>query len=217
MTVAVEISNISKRYGYVWALKPFSTRIEEAESTSILGPNGAGKTTLLKILATQIAPSSGSIRIYGKNAFEDGIDTRMRIGFVAHESFLYDELTVEENLRFYKKFFSAGENSLTETFELLDLNHLQNVPVKQLSHGLRRRVDIARALIHGPDLILFDELFAGLDADTQNLLIDYLGTLQGKTMLISTHSPELANKLCERSLFFEKGNLVKDSSSRWKT
>lgn len=215
MTVAVEIVNISKEYGYISALKPFSTRIDEAEFVSILGPNGAGKSTLLKILATHIIPSSGSIRIYGKNAFEDGgVDTRMRVGFVAHESFLYDELTVEENLKFYESFFSSGQSGLDKTVELLNLKNLRNVPVKQLSHGLRKRADIARALIHNPDLILLDELFTGLDSDFRSLLMDYLGTLRGKTVLISTHSPELANKLCERSLFFEKGNLINDSSSR---
>lgn len=180
---------------------------------AVLGPNGAGKTTLMKILATHVVPSSGTVKIYGRNAFKDSENTRKRIGFVTHESFLYDELSVEENLRFYGRFFSADQNYLREIVELLKLKRWRRVPVKRLSYGLRKRADIARALIHNPDLILLDELFAGLDEETRNFLVDYLKTLQGKTLLVSSHSAELAKQLCERSLFLDKGNMVQDAFS----
>jgi ABC-type multidrug transport system ATPase subunit len=194
-------------------LKPFSIKINEGESVAVLGPNGAGKTTLMKILATHVVPSSGTVKIYGRNAFKDSENTRKRIGFVTHESFLYDELSVEENLRFYGRFFSADQNYLREIVELLKLKRWRRVPVKRLSYGLRKRADIARALIHNPDLILLDELFAGLDEETRNFLVDYLKTLQGKTLLVSSHSAELAKQLCERSLFLDKGNMVQDAFS----
>jgi len=210
----VEIVNVSKKYDPIWALKPFSIKIDEGESVAVLGPNGAGKSTLLKILATHVLPSSGIVKIYGRNAFKDGENARKRIGFVAHESFLYDELSVEENLRFYGRFFSVDQDNLREMIEFLNLKRWRKVPVKQLSYGLRKRVDIARALIHNPDLILLDELFAGLDEETRNFLVDYLKTLQRKTQLVSSHSVNWAKRLCRRSLFLDKGNLVRDTFAR---
>lgn len=211
ITVAVEIVNISKKYGHIWALKPFSTKIDEGEYVAILGPNGAGKSTLIKILATHVLPSSGAVKIYGRNMSKDGENVRKRIGFVAHESFLYDELSIEENLRFYGKFFSVDQDDFREMIELLNLKSWSKVPVKQLSYGLRKRADIARALIHNPDLILLDELFAGLDEETRNFLVDYFKSLQGKTLLVSSHSVNWAKQLCKRSLFLDKGNLVQDT------
>jgi len=210
ITVAVEILNVSKKFGYIWALKPFSIKIDEGESVALLGPNGAGKSTLMKILATHVLPSSGIVKIYGLNVFKDGENARKRIGFVAHESFLYDELSVEENLRFYGRFFSVDQDVFREIIEFLNLKSWRKVPVKQLSYGLRKRADIARALIHNPDLILLDEFFAGLDEETRNFLVDYFKTLQGKTLLMSSHSAEWAKQLCKRSLFLDRGNLVQD-------
>lgn len=209
MTIAVEIIDVSKKYGYLWALKPFSTKIGEGESVAILGPNGAGKTTLMKIIATHFFPSSGIVKIYGKNAFKDGENVRRRIGFAAHESFLYDELTVKENLLFYSKVFSVGQN-FDELIELLNLKKWYNVPVKQLSHGLRKRADIARALVHNPNLVLLDELFAGLDEETRGLLVDYFKNEQEKTLLISSHAVDWAKQLCRRGIFLDKGKLVQD-------
>lgn len=178
---------------------------------AVLGPNGAGKSTLMKILATHVLPSSGIVKIYDQNVFKDGEKARKRIGFVAHESFLYDELSVEENLRFYGSFFSVDQDVFREMIEFLNLKSWRKVPVKQLSYGLRKRADIARALIHNPDLILLDELFAGLDEETRNFLVDYFKTLQGKTLLVSSHSVNWAKQLCKMSLFLDKGNLVQDT------
>jgi len=211
ITVALEIVNVSKKYGHIWALKPFSIKIDEGESVAVLGPNGAGKSTLMKILATHILPSSGIVKIYQQNVFKDGENARKRIGFVAHESFLYDELSVEENLQFYGRFFSVDQNYFREIIEFLNLESWRKVPVKQLSYGLRKRADIARALIHNPDLILLDELFAGLDEETRNFLVDYFKTLLGKTLLVSSHSINWAKQLCKRSLFLDRGSLVQDT------
>jgi len=209
MTTAVEIVDVSKKYGYLWALKPLSFKIDRGESVAVLGPNGAGKTTLMKIIATHFFPSSGTVKIFGKNAFKNGEDSRKRIGFVAHESFLYDELTVEENLRFYGRFFPANQD-VYKIIEFLNLKSWYEVPVKQLSFGLRKRADIARALIHNPDLILLDELFAGLDEETRTLLVDYFKNQREKTLLVSSHSVDWAKQVCRRGVFLEKGDLVQD-------
>jgi len=209
LTIAVETIDVSKKYGYIWALKPFSIKIGEGESMAILGPNGAGKTTLMKIIATHFFPSSGIVKIYGKNAFKDGENVRRRIGFATHESFLYDELTVKENLLFYSKVFSVGQN-FDELIELLNLKKWYTVPVKQLSHGLRKRADIARALVHNPNLVLLDELFAGLDEETRGLLVDYFKNGPEKTLIVSSHEVDWAKQLCRRGIFLDKGKLVQD-------
>jgi ABC-type multidrug transport system ATPase subunit len=195
----------------VWALKQLSIKIHVGESVAVLGHNGAGKSTLIKVLASQTRPSSGVIRIFGKSLAENSVDAGNHIGFVAHESYLYDELSVEENLQFYAKLFSVSKDRFNETIKLLNLQDWLKIPAKNLSHGMRKRADIARALIHNPNLILLDELFSGLDEDTRNFLVDYLKGLKGRTLVISSHSVDWAKQLCERSLKINRGSLESDT------
>lgn len=212
MTVVVETRALSKKYDHVWALRSLSITIDEGETVAILGPNGAGKSTLLKVLATHLHPSSGAVIMFGQNLLHYSKNARKRVGFVAHDSFLYDELTVQENLEFYGRFFSIGSRAIQELTDVLKLKAWLDAPVKQLSYGLRKRADIARALIHNPDLILLDELFAGLDEETRDFMVGYLKALSGKTLLVSSHSRQWAQRLCRRGLVLENGDLVKDVS-----
>ena len=214
MSAAVEIIGVSKQYGYRHALKAVALKISQGESVALLGPNGAGKTTLMKIVATHVSPSSGIVNIFGKNAFRNGEETRRRIGFAAHESYLYDELTIEENLHFYGKLFSASSERIQSLVESLNLNRWYRIRVNQLSHGLRKRADIARTLIHNPDLVLIDELFEGLDEKTSGLLVDYFRNQQSKTVVISSHSIDWAKKLCNRGIFLDRGEVVQDIAFR---
>ncbi len=208
-SIAVEIIEVSKRYGYLQALKSVSLRIKEGEFLVFSGPNGAGKTTLLKIIATHISPSSGTVKIFGADALK-GSETRRRIGLVTHDSFLYDELSVRENLLFYAKLFGAEEEDFLATIEFFGLKRWYDVRVKQLSHGLRKRADIVRALIHNPDLILLDEPFAGLDTKTCDVLVNYFKSQEGKgkTLLISSHSLEWSKKICNKGIMLDKGEIV---------
>lgn len=210
MTTAVEIVTVSKKYGHAVALHPLSLEIKHGDSVALLGPNGAGKTTLMKTVSTHLFPSSGRVKIYGKDAVKNGEEVRKHIGFVAHESFLYDELTVEENLLFYREFFPTSQD-LGDLITLLNLKEWFRAPVKQLSYGLRKRADIARALVHNPDLVIIDELFAGLDEETCNLLVRYFKQQKEKTLLISSHSLDWAKRLCKRGIFLDKGKLVHDT------
>lgn len=209
MVAAIKIANVSKKYGHFWALDSLSLTIKEGEYVAVLGPNGAGKTTLIKMIATHVLPSSGVVEVYGRDAFKNSEDTRRRIGFVAHESFLYDELSVEENMLFYGNMFFTCRD-VTGLVELLNLRRWYKIPVKRLSHGLRKRADIARALIHNPDILLLDELFTGIDEKTRRLIIDYFRNQERKTLLISSHSVEWATKLCDRGIFLERGRLRAD-------
>lgn len=211
MTAVVEVVEVSKKYGYLWALKSLTVRIDKGELVAFLGPNGAGKTTLMRIVATQVRPSSGTVKIFGQDAFKHGEQIRKRIGFVTHESFLYDELTIEENLLFYARLFSVSHENSHDIVKFLDLKRWYKVPVKRLSYGLRKRADIVRALVHSPDLILLDELFAGLDEETCNLLVGYFKGQHARAVLVSSHSIEWAKKLCERGVFLNKGEIVQDT------
>jgi ABC-type multidrug transport system ATPase subunit len=154
------------------------------------------------------------VKIFGKDAFKNGGEIRRRIGFVTHESFLYDELTVEENMLFYAKLFSVSPESFEDIIEFLNLKRWREVQVKRLSYGLRKRADIVRALIHNPELILLDELFAGLDKETCSLLVDYFRNQQAKAVLVSSHSIEWARKLCDRGISLDKGEIVQDTKFR---
>ena len=211
MVAAVEVAEVSKKYGYLWALKSLTVRIDKGELVAFLGPNGAGKTTLMRIIATHVSPSSGIVKIFGQDAFKDGEQIRNRIGFVTHESYLYDELTIEENLLFYVRLFYVNQENFHDVVEFLDLKRWYKVPVKRLSYGLRKRADIVRALVHSPDLILLDELFAGLDEETCNLLVDYFRNQRTKAVIVSSHSIEWAKKLCDRGVFLNKGEIVRDT------
>jgi len=211
LVAAVEVAEVSKKYGYLWALKSLTVRIDKGELVAFLGPNGAGKTTLMRIIATHVSPSSGIVKIFGQDAFKDGEQIRNRIGFVTHESYLYDELTIEENLLFYVRLFYVNQENFHDVVEFLDLKRWYKVPVKRLSYGLRKRADIVRALVHSPDLILLDELFAGLDEETCNLLVDYFRNQRTKAVIVSSHSMEWAKKLCNRGVFLNKGEIVRDT------
>jgi heme exporter protein A len=205
---AVELIDVSKRYGYLQALKSVTLKIKEGEFLAFSGHNGAGKTTLLKIIATHISPSSGTVKILGDDAIENGCEVRRRIGLVTHESFLYDELSVRENLQFYANLFAVKEEGFLDTIDFLGLKRWYNVQVKQLSHGLRKRADIVRALIHNPALILLDEPFSGLDTTTCDLLVSYFKSQKGKTLLLSSHSLAWAEKICDKRILLDKGKIA---------
>jgi len=205
--IAVEIREVSKRYGYLQALNSVSLNIATGDFMAFSGHNGAGKTTLLRIIATHISPTSGTVKIFGTDALEN-CEIRREIGLVTHDSFLYDELTVRENLLFYAKLFDVKEEAFRDTIEFLGMNRWYNVQVKNLSHGLRKRADIVRALLHDPGLILLDEPFSGLDMNTCDLLVNYLKSQHGKTLLISSHSLEWTRKICDKGIVLERGKLV---------
>ncbi len=215
-TVAVDVIGVSKRYGYLEVLRSVSLRIESGEFVALFGHNGAGKTTLLKLIATHIRPSTGTVKIFGEDAFRDS-GIRRKIGLVTHSSFLYDELTVRENLLFYARQFGVEEDNFLDTVEFLGMNRWYNVRVKQLSHGLRKRADIIRALIHEPNLILLDEPFTGLDSETCDVLVNYFrGQRQRgnekKTLLIASHSQEWVKKVCDKAISLHRGKVAGEFS-----
>jgi ABC-type multidrug transport system ATPase subunit len=208
----VELAGVSKRYGYRHVLRHITLHIPRGEFLVLLGHNGAGKTTLLQIMATQVSPTKGMVRLFGRDPRVEGSSVRRRIGLVTHESFLYPELTVLENLQFYGQFYPVAESRYREMLEMFEIRPYARVRTGSLSFGLRRRVDMARALLHDPDLLLLDEPFAGLDERTARLLGEHLAALKetGITLAMTTHSPEKAGLIGDRAITLDKGSIVQD-------
>jgi ABC-2 type transport system ATP-binding protein len=211
---SVECEDISKQYGRFYALRGVTLQIDSDCIVGVLGHNGAGKSTFLKILGTHLSPTDGIVKILGKNIKDEKVEVRKNIGFLGHTSFMYDELTIEENLAFYGKMFSLDEDNLDkridEVIELVDMDRYRNVEVKKLSHGLRKRSDLARIFLHSPKVIFLDEPFSGLDSGAVKLLIKGIKTQSGTSIILTSHTLELVNDACTRLLVFKEGNIVSD-------
>jgi ABC-type multidrug transport system ATPase subunit len=211
--MVIEIENLSKRYGYTFALRDVTLNVLQGEVLVFLGPNGSGKTTLLKVLATLTSPSSGNVKVYGLDLEENGREIRQMIGYLAHEPLFYRDLTGEENIRFYSKFYQLSsreqlQEKLDKSFSFLRISHWRHEPIKNLSKGLKKRFDFVRAIIHDPTILLLDEPFSGLDILSVNILKDFIRMVRGdKTIIISTHDIDLAKSLCDRGAILVEGRM----------
>ena len=210
---SIDIENLSKRYGYTYALRDVSLQILQGEVFVLLGPNGSGKTTLLKILGTLVSPTSGKINIYGQDLKMNGREIRQMIGYLAHDSFLYRDLTGVENIRFYSQFYNLSskgklQGRINELLKLLKITRWKHEPIKNLSRGLQKRFDLVRALIHDPTILLLDEPFSSLDVLSANILKEFIGNMrEGKTIVISTHDIALARSICDRGGILVEGRM----------
>jgi ABC-type multidrug transport system ATPase subunit len=211
--IAIEIENLSKRYGYSYALRDITLNVLQGEVFVFLGPNGSGKTTLLKVLATLTSPTSGNVKVYGLDLKENGREIRQMIGYLAHEPLLYRDLTGEENIKFYSKFYQLSSREqllekLDNSFNLLKIARWRHEPIKNLSKGLKKRFDLVRAIIHDPTILLLDEPFSGLDILSVNILKDFIRNVRGnKTTIISTHDIDLAKSLCDKGAILVEGRM----------
>jgi ABC-type multidrug transport system ATPase subunit len=203
----VELRGVTKDFGHIKALRGVSLSFTAGEKVGLLGPNGAGKSTLLKIVATQMAPSSGSVTVLGFDAVKEREEIKRRVGVVGHRSFLYDELTLRENLEFYGSFLGSGRDEVVHVIGVTGLERWGDVKVGHLSYGLRKRGDISRALLGEPRLLLLDEFFSGLDRETSEALSRYLVEMEEQTIIITSHSPEMVQGLCDRAVRL-RGGLV---------
>jgi heme exporter protein A len=217
----VAAERISRRYESGLVLRPLSIQIAPGERVALLGPNGAGKTTLLRLLSTLLAPSSGQLRLFGRDPQREGSAVRARIGVVAHQSLLHPDLTAAENLRYYAGLYGLvdGGERIGAALQAVDLAARAQDRVRSFSRGMQQRLALARALLHRPELLLLDEPDAGLDVRALDLLprvlagSDALGASGGVTVIFTTHQIERALALARRVLVMVAGRIVFDGPS----
>ena len=208
----IQAQKLSKLYGDFPAVQNVSLHLLPGEFLGLLGRNGAGKTTLLKLLALLTRPSFGTLRIADVDAGSDPGQARRRMGLLGHNSFLYDELTAEENLLFYANLYGVPDirSACRATLDSVGLAPFAKELTRNFSRGMKQRLAIGRLFLHGPDLLLLDEPFTGLDDRAAALLETLLRRMhgQGKTIVLCTHQLEFALKLATRLLILERGKVA---------
>ena len=211
---AIRVDAISKRYGRTLALDGVSFDVRRNELFALLGPNGAGKTTLMHILCTILRPDGGTAQIGGYDVVKQALAARQRLGIVFQEPSLDDRLTVRENLELHGLVFGVPRKlrrqRIEEMLALVELTDWASKPVRALSSGMKRRLEIARALIHDSEILLLDEPTVGLDAQTRERIWDYLRRLRAErdiTVVVTTHYIEEVEN-CDRVCIIDGGKVL---------
>jgi heme exporter protein A len=208
----VETRNLSRRYGRQRALAGVSLTCDGGDAIALVGPNGAGKSTLLTLLSTIARPTSGEILFDGEPAARGGMALRRRLGVLAHDVSLYPELSARENLIFFGRLFGVRnvEARVDAALRLAGLEARGADPVGTFSRGMRQRLAIERALLHDPDVLLFDEPFTGLDEAAAEALIARLTAARdgGCAVIFSSHDFEHAERVATRVAMLDAGRLT---------
>ncbi|MCU0644342.1 MAG: heme ABC exporter ATP-binding protein CcmA [bacterium] len=208
----IKIQGLSKSFGSFYALRDLSLEIHPGEYWMIVGPNGAGKTTLLKIIATLSQPTTGKIVIDEIKSEANRIHIRKQIGFIGHQSFLYENLTAEENLKFYARMYRLEniENRIANTLAQVGLTERKSDLVRTFSRGMQQRLSIGRALLADPTIILLDEPFSGLDQSAIENFVDLFTSLisPDRMIIMTTHDLHLGLQLATHFAVITRGKLV---------
>jgi heme exporter protein A len=213
----ITVKKLVKRFGLKTVLRGVDFAVEPGEFIALLGPNGAGKTTFLRILASLSRPSLGEVSIAGYNLPQESAKVRARLGVVSHLPLLYGDLSAEENLRFYARMYNIMDRELriTEVLEMVGLEARRRDLVRTFSRGMQQRLAIGRAVLHDPDVVLFDEPYTGLDQDASSMLDEVLKTVaaKGRTVVMTSHDLARAEDLATRFDILSRG-VVSASVSR---
>jgi ABC-2 type transport system ATP-binding protein len=210
----IDVSNLRKTFNTIEALKGISFNIPQGECYGLLGPNGAGKTTTISIMSTLIEPDEGEVSIAGYNLEKNPLECKKNIGVVPQEIGLYNELSAYDNLLFWGSLYKVPKSELTgridESLKLLGLSDRKNDKVKTYSGGMKRRINIATALLHKPKVLLMDEPTVGIDPQSRNLIFEVLEKLREEkiTIVYTTHYMEEAERLCDRIGIIDKGEII---------
>jgi len=210
MTISmIETRSLTKTFGPQQVLRGVDLEIAPGEFVALMGPNGAGKTTLLRILATLARPSFGQVRMAGLSLPAGADEVRRRLGVVTHHPLLYGDLTAEENLWFYARMYGIQNRSqrIAAVLEQAGLAARRRDLVRAFSRGMQQRLAIARAVLHDPEIMLFDEPYTGLDQDACAMLDGVLRDVaaRGRTVLMTTHDLGRALALADRLLILSRG------------
>ena len=204
----ITVTNLIKQFGRFAALRGVTAEFNSGKLYAVLGDNGAGKTTLLRTLAGLNHPSSGSFTILGANNFRDVCD---QVGYMAHPSLLYDEMTGMENLGYFARLFGiSGDSRCAEVIRAVGLDPTLQRPVGQYSQGMRQRMSLARALLNEPKILLLDEPFSNVDLHSAGDMVRLLAGLrdQGKTIFLVTHQASLLEGTANEFVWMQAGKIV---------
>lgn len=213
----ITVKKLVKRFGLKTVLRGVDFEVQPGEFVALLGPNGAGKTTFLRILASLSRPSLGEVNIAGYRLPNEAAEVRARLGVVSHLPLLYGDLTAEENLRFYARMYNIAdaETRISEVLEMVGLEARRRDLVRTYSRGMQQRLAIGRAVLHDPDVVLFDEPYTGLDQDASSMLDEVLKTVaaKGRTVVMTSHDLARAEDLATRFDILSRG-VISASASR---
>jgi ABC-2 type transport system ATP-binding protein len=212
---SISVKNLTKKFGDFTAVNSISFAVKEGEIFGLLGPNGAGKTTTINMLSTLLPPTSGEAHVAGFNVYNQKDDVRCSIGIVFQDTALDTNLTGRENLEFHGIIYQMDKKErksrIDEVLELVELKDKADILVENYSGGMKRRLEIARGLMHRPKVLFLDEPTLGLDAQTRRHIWDYIGKLNKEikiTIILTTHYMEEADYLCDRVAIIDHGKIV---------
>jgi ABC-2 type transport system ATP-binding protein len=219
MTHAVSVSHMTVRFGDFTAVNDVSFRVEKGSIFAFLGPNGAGKSTTIKVLTTLLKPSEGEATVAGHHVEKDSLMVRKSFGICFQDQSLDDDLTAYENMQFHAMLYSVPkkvrEHKIEELLTLVELTDRKNDFVRNFSGGMKRRLEIARALLHEPKILFLDEPTLGLDPQTRNHIWNYIQNLNkktGMTIFFTTHYMEEAERFADRVTVIDHGTIIQEGT-----
>jgi heme exporter protein A len=205
----IEVRKLVKRFGLKNVLRGLDFDVQPGEFVALLGPNGAGKTTFLRILASLSRPSLGQVNVAGYKLPDQAAAVRRRLGVVSHLPLLYGDLTAEENLLFYGRMYNLEnlESRIADVLDMVGLSARRRDLVRTFSRGMQQRLAIGRAVLHDPDVMLFDEPYTGLDQDASEMLDEVLKNVAaaGRTVVMTSHDLARAEDLATRFDVLSRG------------
>jgi heme exporter protein A len=214
----IEVKKLIKRFGLKNILRGLDFSVAPGEFVALLGPNGAGKTTFLRILATLSRPSMGYVNVAGHQLPKEAAQVRARLGVVSHMPLLYPDLTAEENLRFYAQMYGIAnyQSRISEVLEMVGLENRRKDLVRTFSRGMQQRLAIGRAVIHDPEVMLFDEPYTGLDQDASEMLDEVLRSVaaEGRTVVMTSHDLARAEDLATRFDILSRGVIAASATQK---
>ncbi|MCO6041017.1 ATP-binding cassette domain-containing protein [Thermococcus alcaliphilus] len=217
---AIEVENLVKKYGDFEAVKGISFKVKRGEIFAFLGPNGAGKTTTVHVLTTLLKLTSGKAIVAGHDVVKEPMEVRKRIGIVFQDPSLDRELTAYENMYIHGRIYGLGGNELKNKIEgllkFVELWEFRDKPVKYFSGGMQRRLEIARALLHEPEVLFLDEPTIGLDPQTRAHIWDYIKAMKEEhnmTIFLTTHYMDEAEQLADRIAIMDHGKIIAEGTA----
>jgi ABC-2 type transport system ATP-binding protein len=211
--IMIKIESLSKSFGKIKALDNLNLDVKRGELLGIIGPNGAGKTTAIRITCCILKPDSGDVLVDGMSIHQEPIKIKSMIGYLPEEPNLYERFKARDLLRYFAELYGVPKDKITgridEMLELVGMTHRADDRINTFSKGLRQRIGIARALVHDPQILIFDEPTMGLDPATSNNIREFIRELKGdKTIILCTHYMDEADSLCDRVAILNQGKIM---------